>query len=276
MSGKVTIRKPPFAATVTAGNTGTVVPVTGEGPTLAPINAEAKQFTNDDLDDGTPEGAAKADNYIRENVRNGTFSQRDIERGNSILPKDVDNSPNAQAESKPVNCEAIHSGYNLTTLIGSSTTLGNFIRDYPALPNCKLSAVPDQCGLKADDIVCNLSNLCTNIWEPLKAKYPNVIITNSLRTGSAVGAGPHGTGQSMDVQFTGVNPAGYFPIAQWIKNNLPYNQLILEYHTARGPLVAWLHIGIYAGTGKEVTGANRLLTMMNHKIRSVGLVNLAE
>lgn len=276
MSGPVTINRTPFASSVIAGDNTGVTELSGDAPTLAPINTEAKQFINDDLDDGTPEGAAKADNYIKENISNGSFGKDDVERGNNIEPKEIDSSPSPNNSSTPIDCTAIHSGYNLSTLIGSSTTLGNFIRDYPALPNCKLSSVPDQCGLTADEIVCNLSNLCTSIWEPLRAEYSNAIITNSLRTGSAVGAGPHGTGQSMDVQFTGLPPKTYFTIAQWIKNNLPYNQLILEYHTARGPLVAWLHIGIYAGKGKEVTGVNRLLTMMNHKIKSTGLVNLAE
>lgn len=276
MSGPVTIRRTPFAATVIAGNNTGVASLSGDAPTLAPINTEVKQFINDDLDDGTLEGAARADNYVNDNCNNGTFNREDVDRGNAAEAKEVDNTTSTAADGgTPVDCAAIHSGYSLSTLIGTSTTLGNFIRDYPALPNCKLSSVPAQCGLQADEIVCNLSNLCTNIWEPLKSQYPNAIITNSLRVGNNVGAGPHGTGQSMDVQFTGLTPSEYFTIAQWIKNNLPYNQLILEYHTARGPLVAWLHIGIYAGKGKEVTGVNKLLTMMNHRIKTVGLANLA-
>jgi hypothetical protein len=279
MSGPVTIIRSPTVASVIAGNNTGVAGLSGDAPTLAPITAQTKQFANDDLDDGTPEGAAKADNYVRENVSNGTFNQADVDRGNSAEPTERDNSATNPVSATPADCQAIHQGYSLSTLIGSSTTLGNFIRDYPALASCKLSSVPAQCGLRAEDIVCNLSNLCTQIWEPLKFQYPGLILTNSLRIGSNIGAGPHGTGQSMDVQFTNngvpLPPSAYFAIAQWVKNNLPYNQLILEYHTARGPLVAWLHIGIYAGTGKEVTGANKLLTMMNHRIKTTGLANLA-
>lgn len=260
---------------VVAGDNTEVGALTVLELTLAPITAEAKQFINDDLDDGTPEGAAKADNYVRESVKNGSFNQTAIDRGNSLQPQAVDNTKTETRPPTPVDCAAVSQGFNLSTLIGTSTTLGNFIRDYPALPNCKLNSVPAQCGLQPSEIVCNLSHLCTNIWEPLKAKYPNAIITNSLRTGSNVGAGPHGTGQSMDVQFSGLQPVDYFAVAQWVKGNLPYNQLILEYHTARGPLVAWLHIGIYAGTGQQVSGVNQLLTMMNHRIKNTGLANLA-
>jgi hypothetical protein len=105
-------------------------------------------------------------------------------------------------------------------------------------------------------------------------------MTNSLRTGSAIGAGPHGTGQGMDIQFNtssgiSIAPADYFAIASWMKETIAYDQLILEYSTARGYTVAWIHCGIYAGTGKRVSPTNKVLTMMNHQIRAVGLANLA-
>jgi hypothetical protein len=60
-----------------------------------------------------------------------------------------------------------------------------------------------------------------------------------------------------------------------MKENIAYDQLILEYSTERGHTVAWIHCGIYAGTGKKVSAVNKVLTMMNHQLRAVGLANLA-
>lgn len=275
MGGKVTYSKAPFVSSVTVGDSTGGGGVSGSAPALAPLEADSKQFENDDLDDGTPEGAARADAYVKQQVANGTFNQASLDSGNAAAASQVDNTNTDPKSMTPVNCEAVHSGFDLATLISPSTTLGNFIKDLPVLASCKNKSVPAQCGLAPDDIVCNLSNLCTNIWEPLKARFPNAILTNSLRTGSNIGAGPHGTGQGMDVQFTGMPPKDYFAAAQWVKSALPYDQLILEYHTARGPIAAWLHISIYAGTGKKVASQNRVLTMMNHKIKAVGLSNLA-
>jgi hypothetical protein len=121
--------------------------------------------------------------------------------------------------------------------------------------------------------------LANNIWIPLKAQFPNLLMTNSLRLGDAVGAGPHGTGQAMDVQFRSTSggsipPKEYFERAQWMKGNLPYDQLILEYSTERGYLVAWIHVSIYKETGVKVKPINRVLTMMNHKLTNIGLANL--
>lgn len=275
MGGKVTHSLKPFVSSVTVGDSTGGGGISGSAPALSPSEADSKQFENDDLDDGTPEGAARADAYVQQQVANGTFSQAGVDAGNAAQASQVDNTKTDPKNLTPANCEAIHSGFNLSTLIAPSTTLGNFIKDLPVLASCKNKSVPAQMGLDADDIVCNLSNLCTSIWEPLKAQYPNAILTNSLRTGSNIGAGPHGTGQGMDVQFTGMAPRDYFAVAQWVKGALPYDQLILEYHTARGPIAAWLHISIYAGTGKKAAAQNRVLTMMNHKIKSVGLSNLA-
>lgn len=278
MGGPVTYSLLPFASTVLVSDNNGAGGITGSPPTLAPTEADTKIFENDDLDDGTPEGRARADAYVQKKIADGTFNKQSIEDGNNRSPSQIDNSSGTRPNLTPANCDAIHGGFDMATLIAPSVTLGNFIKDYPAIPGCKQKSVPGQCGLQPDQIVCNLSQLANNIWLPLKAQYPDLIMTNSLRLGDAVGAGPHGTGQGMDVQFNrngaSIPPKEYFERAQWVKNNLPYDQLILEYSTERGYLVAWLHISIYKDTGVQVKPVNRVLTMMNHRLTNVGLANL--
>lgn len=277
MSGPVTYSVSPFASTVIVGdNSSGSNANAGQSPDLA----AARMSSNDDLDDGTPAGKARAAEYVAAQIANGTFNQASIDKGNSTIPKEIDDRPAGTKVGTSVDCTAIHQGFNLGTKLTANITLGDFINKLPALPGSKQRAVPAQMGLQPDDIVCNLANLCANIWEPLLAKYPNAVMTNNLRVGSNIGAGPHGTGQGMDIQFnnssgTSISPGEYFAIAVWMKENLAYDQIILEYHTARGPLVAWIHCGIYAGTGKKTAPQNRILTMMNHQIRYTSLANLA-
>ena len=279
MGGPVTYSVIPYATTVLVGDNNGTAPAAGSPPTVEPSAADSKVFGNDDLDDGTPEGRAKADAYVQQQIANGTFKQSDIDKGNKA-PSQLDNTNTEIKSGIPANCDAIHQHYDLSTLIGTNTTLGNFIRDIPVLPNQKRTTIPAQMGLQPDQIVCNLSHLCINAWEPIKAQYSNVIMTNSLRCGDSIGAGPHGTGQGMDIQFNrsggSIPPVEYFAIAQWVKNNIAYDQLILEYSTERGYLIAWLHISTYNGQGHgiQVKPINRVLTMMNHKTVNVGLANL--
>ena len=280
MGGPVSYGRWPYATTVLVGDVNSTSPPSGGGTINIPATTvDEKVFGMDDLDDGTPEGQQRANNYVSEQVKNGTFNQSDVDSGNSKVASQLDNSASVVKSGTPTNCAAIHTSYNLATLIGTSTTLGNFIKDYPALPNCKYTSIPAQMGLQPDQIVCNLSHLCINAWEPIKKQYPNVLMTNGLRTGSNIGGGCHGTGQAMDIQFSSASggsipPKYYFAIAQWVKNNIAFDQLLLEYHTARGPLVAWLHIGVYKDTGIKVLERNRILTFMNNKITNVGLANL--
>jgi len=293
-SGPVTIGEWTYASTVTAGDSipeelaaqgqaPLVYGVLGSGaqlPLITPQVVQTKQFGNDDLDDGTPEGAQRAESYKKQQVSDGVFKQADLDRGDSTVPKQVDSKPAASTPIVPADCAGIHTGFNLSSRLTNNITLGNFIHDYPAIPTYKLSDVPAQMGLKPDEIVCNLATLCKNVWEPIKSQYPNISMTNSLRTGSNIGAGPHGTGQAMDLQFTktaggSISPNDYFPIAQWIRDNVAYDQLLLEYSTEHGYLVCWIHCSIYNGTGKQAAAGNRILTMMNHRVKSVGLANLA-
>lgn len=274
MGGPVTYSQIPFASTVLVGDNNGGASISGAAPTPTPQEADLLVFAKDDIDDGTPEGRARADAYVKQQIADGNFNAQSVAEGDAKKPSQLDNSKGTPPNLTPANCDAIHGGFELSTLIAPGITLGNFIKDYPAIPGCKQKSVPAQCGLNADQIVCNLSQLANNIWIPLKAQFPDLLMTNSLRIGSSVGAGPHGTGQGMDVQFTGMKPKDYFERAQWCKNNLPYDQLILEYSTERGYLVAWLHISIYKDTGKKVAPVNRVLTMMNHKMTNVGLANL--
>jgi hypothetical protein len=279
MGGPVSHSRWPYSSTVFVGNSNSAAAASGAAISIPEINADDKIFGVDDVDDGTPAGQQKADNYVKEQVKIGVYKQSDVDKGNSKSATQIDNTLTEQKSGAPINCDNIHNKFDLSTLIGTSTTLGNFIKDYPRIEKYKYRTIPAQIGLQPDQIVCNLSALCIDAWEPIKQRYPNVYLTNALRTGKDIGGGAHGTGQAMDIQFSksgggSISPGEYFAIAQWVKNNISYDQLILEYSTSRGYLVSWLHISVYKDTGRKVTPVNKVLTMMNHRVTNVGLANL--
>lgn len=107
-----------------------------------------------------------------------------------------------------------------------------------------------QNGLSVADIICNLKGLAENILEPLAVKYPGFRINSGFRKGT--GTSQHNRGMACDLQWPGLSPAGYTPIANWIRDNLPFDQLIFEHGNN-----IWLHISYNRTASKQ---RNQLLT----------------
>ena len=115
-------------------------------------------------------------------------------------------------------------------------------------------------------VVNNLAALAQNCIEPIKAKYPNTLITNSYRHGATIGGGAHGTGQACDLQFRGVPAHSYFEIAKWIEQNIPYDQLLLEYLPGK---TVWIHMSFalpglpYGGLSTRKSKPGNILATLN-------------
>jgi len=149
-----------------------------------------------------------------------------------------------------------------TKLTPSGFTLGQAIKNV-TFPRTIAQLADNVKGLPAQNIVNNLAALALNILEPIKAKYPNMLITNTYREGK--GQAQHGTGQAADLQFRGVGAHSYFEIATWIEKNIPYDQLLLEYLPGQ---TVWIHISYaipnlpYGGQSVRVgKPINRLATL---------------
>ena len=153
-------------------------------------------------------------------------------------------------------------------LTQGGTTLATMIRKV-SFPNHNIVT---QKGLSKGQIVANLANLAQNIWEPLYAQFPDAFITNSFREGET--QAQHGTGQAMDIQFHGLASSGYLARAQWIRDNLPFDQLLLECLTA-GAL--WVHVSFYSGSGIHVSDKpiNKVAVMINNAGFTPGLSDLS-
>lgn len=121
-----------------------------------------------------------------------------------------------------------------------------------------------QYGLTVPQILTNLADLATNIWEPLKAKYPGMVITNTFRQGKPGGASEqaqHGRGQAFDAQLPGASYAKYYEICCWMRDNLPVGQLLQE-RSGASPASTWIHCSYENGKyGIQVPRQNKVANL---------------
>jgi len=89
-----------------------------------------------------------------------------------------------------------------------------------------------------------LKALCENILQPVRDHFGRVKITSGFRSVElcmAIGSSAnsqHAKAEAADFECVGVDNA---ELADWIKNNLPYDQLIVEYYTPGEPNSGWIH-----------------------------------
>ena len=89
-----------------------------------------------------------------------------------------------------------------------------------------------------------LKELCENILQPVRDHFGRVKITSGFRSVElcmAIGSSAnsqHAKAEAADFECVGVDNA---ELADWIKDNLPYDQLIVEYYTPGEPNSGWIH-----------------------------------
>ena len=94
------------------------------------------------------------------------------------------------------------------------------------------------------DQIDKLKVLCEKILQPVRVHFGRVKGTSGFRSpelcqaiGSSVNS-QHAKAEAADFECVGVDNA---ELADWIKDNLPYDQLIVEYYTPGEPNSGWIH-----------------------------------
>lgn len=96
------------------------------------------------------------------------------------------------------------------------------------------------------DQIDNLKSLCINVLQPIRSEFDKpVIISSGFRSAElciAIGSKPtsqHAEGKAADLEIPGVDN---MELAMWIKNNLNFDQLILEFYKDGEPNSGWIHV----------------------------------
>ena len=91
----------------------------------------------------------------------------------------------------------------------------------------------------------NLKSLCTRILQPIRDHFNRVVsVSSGYRSEAlciAIGSkttSQHAKGQAADFEIYGLSNG---EPATWIKENLDYDQLILEFWTPESPNNGWIH-----------------------------------
>ena len=143
-----------------------------------------------------------------------------------------------------------------------------YLGDVTTRPTATSHAVQAQMGLTKAQIVGNLKYLAVNVIDAIKEKYPDMVITSGFRAGKS--NSDHNAGMAVDLQFKSRPFSEYYAIAEWIKSNVPYKQVLLEYATRKTGTIAWIHVAASADGKKS---AMPFGTLANHSADAPGARN---
>jgi len=133
---------------------------------------------------------------------------------------------------------------NRTDKLSEHFTLGELIR----------SETADRLGIDnmpPAEIIPKLKHLCVEILEPIRQHYGKPFRPNSgyrsPEVNQAVGSSTtsqHCKGEAVDIEIPGVSN---YELAVWIRDNLTFDQVILECYRPGEPNSGWVHVSLKAG-----------------------------
>ena len=101
----------------------------------------------------------------------------------------------------------------------------------------------------------NLKSLCVNVLQPVRDHFSRVVSNSSGYRSpelcTAIGSkitSQHAKGQAADFEIFGISNK---ELADWINENLDYDQLILEYWKESDPNSGWVHCSFSEGNNRK-------------------------
>lgn len=105
------------------------------------------------------------------------------------------------------------------------------------------------------NIIAQMQALCEHVLEPVRAHFHRpVVLSSGYRSPAlnrAIGgssSSQHCKGQAADFELPGVSNVD---VARWIKDNLIFDQLILEFYQRGDPNSGWIHCSFNEGANRD-------------------------
>lgn len=226
---------------------------------------------------GPAPGNGPGTSYFKEKSSSGTVSSAEASREGNVNATGV-SSGAATKNKEPTSVDPGDVGdtFSDSLQLSASFTLGMLTKK-PHIVFQHPVTTPNVQGIPTKTVVENLKLLAINTLEPIKAKYPNAFITNTYREDSKT---QHGRGQAADIQFRGVTKSAYYDIACWIRDNVAFDQLLLEYKTT-GSGLPWIHVS-FKVPQRPTSDPTKVMTFLNDArerltpANGYGLIQLSE
>jgi zinc D-Ala-D-Ala carboxypeptidase len=94
--------------------------------------------------------------------------------------------------------------------------------------------------------ITNLQTLCEKVLQPVRDHYGRPVVINSgyrsPKLNKAIGSSSksqHTKGEAADIEIPGVSNK---ELAEYIRDNLGFDQLILEFYNGVDPQSGWVHV----------------------------------
>jgi Gp5 N-terminal OB domain len=188
-----------------------------------------------------------ADTYLFDSMEKGADAHKQAQiaanqiSSNTDTPTAIDQAtePPNNLSGDPIDCEEFlkYSIFPDSLKLSNYYTLGS-LTTRPAATSYRLT---DNRGLTKAQIACNLKGLAVNVLDSIRDKYSDMVITSGFRATNH--GSDHEVGAAADLQFTNHSYSEYYEIVQWIRDNVPYKQLLLEYkRKSDNTVISWIHI----------------------------------
>lgn len=249
------------------GSSGPAIKFTFPDGTPAELNEADLGSWDDEVDEQNP-GVV-----VYPQIQGRPATSREIERSKELGYDPAAPSPPAEDKvtdakptpSTPVDCGEFPNPIDYGMFLSPSFKLETVSSKAVVSP----TRVKAQRGLTELQIICNLKAVCVNVLEPIARRYGRQVIgiTSGFRL-QKNGRSQHEVGQAIDLQFSdqwsgALSKQGWWERVQWIKDNVPFDQMILEYIGNK----PWIHLS-YSETGNR----KQLLTTTKNGKYDPGLI----
>jgi hypothetical protein len=242
---------------------------------IAGPNFQTENEITEDQEGNTDETSVNASEKAL--IAKGTVKQSDIVAGSQAGNNAVQSDTKAGTAQPGAAASSPSAASNVDdTVLYTSPTSGKiyYVKTVTKQPGVvfpyDVSALAASNGTTVAAVLQNLANLVKNCFDPIKIKYPDAFMTCSFRAkGVGSSTSQHPLGMACDIQYAQARKSDYYTRAIWIRDNIPYDQFLLEFKTT-GTGLPWHHISFKAGNNR-----GQVCTFMNDKnCKGPGVVGL--
>jgi hypothetical protein len=218
------------------------------------------------MDQTAVDHAVQADDPVADPtpINPGQYQKLLNRSGASAPPQPTGDEDTAPAPSKP-NPAITPSDITMfddTTELAFGYTVGN-MSSGAVFPH----SIVAQHNLTELQIVDNLRQVVINCVKPMADHFGanRIQINSAFRAGTSTSQ--HELGQAVDIQIPGFSSADYFTAATWVRDNIVFDQFIIEF----GGIKPWFHLSF---DPNKTAQRNMVLTRTSPGVYKPGLIQI--